>query len=116
MEGYKVFRSLIPDPKPSTKVSTYDHPVQSLVWDDFTVEPGHGYEYVFHPFKGTPASPDRTTAPVSIMIEDGTLSAGDARHFFQPRRNSRPVLREQVHNKPRQAADPEEEGLRRTPG
>ena len=39
-DGYKVFRSLIPDPKPATKVSTYDHPMQSLVWDDFTAEPG----------------------------------------------------------------------------
>ena len=35
---------VIPNPKPSTRVSTYDHPVQSLVWDDFTAEPGHDYD------------------------------------------------------------------------
>lgn len=39
MPGFKVFRSLIPDPTPETEVSTLDHPVQSFVWDDFTAKP-----------------------------------------------------------------------------
>lgn len=100
MEGYKVFRSLIPDPKPSTQVSTYDHPVQSLVWDDFTAEHGHGYEYVFHPFKGTPASPDRTTAPVSIVIKTEPLSAGEHDIFFNRGVTAGQFYANKFHNKP----------------
>lgn len=82
MEGYKVFRSIVPDPTPSTRVSTLDHPVQSLVWDDFTAEPGHTYEYVFHPFKGTPANPDRSAQAVSITIKTEQLSSGVHDIFF----------------------------------
>jgi hypothetical protein len=82
VHGYKVFRSLIPNPTPKTAVSTFDHPVQSLVWDDFTAKPAHSYEYVFHPFKGTPGQPDRTTPPVAIRVTTEALSAGDHDVYF----------------------------------
>ena len=36
MRGFKVFHSIIPNPDKNTQVSTWDHPVQSFVWDDFT--------------------------------------------------------------------------------
>src|ERR1700712_2343361 len=49
LRGYKVFRSLIPDPDAQTDVSTYVHPIQSLVWDDFDREPDHTYVYTFRP-------------------------------------------------------------------
>src|SRR5689334_20930971 len=60
VDGYKVFRSIIPNPGPDTAVSTYDHPIQSLVWDDFSARPGRVYQYVFHPLKGTPSAIDRS--------------------------------------------------------
>jgi hypothetical protein len=47
MYGFKVFSSVIPHPDKKTKVSTFDHPIQSFVWDDFTAKPGRGYEYIF---------------------------------------------------------------------
>ena len=81
-------------------MSTYDHPVQSLVWDDFTAEPGHAYEYVFHPFKGTPASPDRTTAPVSIMIKTEPLSAGEHDIFFNRGVTAGQFYANEFRNKP----------------
>jgi phosphatidylserine/phosphatidylglycerophosphate/cardiolipin synthase-like enzyme len=68
VEGYKVFASLIPHPDKDTRVSTHDHPIQSLVWDDFAVRPDHTYEYVFHPLKGDPAHPDRTTPAATITV------------------------------------------------
>jgi phosphatidylserine/phosphatidylglycerophosphate/cardiolipin synthase-like enzyme len=82
VHGYKVFRSIIPNPTPKTVVSTFDHPIQSLVWDDFTAIPAHSYEYIFHPFKGTPAQPDRTTLPVTIAVTTEALSAGDHDVYF----------------------------------
>jgi len=82
VEGYKVFRSVVPDPKPTTKVLTKDHPVQSLIWDDFYVEPGGTYDYEFYPFKGTPKKPDLTTPPVTISVSTEPLSAGAHDIFF----------------------------------
>ncbi len=45
MQGFKVFKSIIPRPDRKTEVSAWDHPIQSFVWDDFTGEPGKQYEY-----------------------------------------------------------------------
>ena len=64
MYGFKVFESIIPSPNKDTQVSTFDHPVQSFVWDDFTAKEGHRYKYWFHPLKGTPKNLDRSAKPV----------------------------------------------------
>jgi phosphatidylserine/phosphatidylglycerophosphate/cardiolipin synthase-like enzyme len=68
MRGYKVFKSIIPKPDKDTEVSTWDHPVQSFVWDDFTAKDGTRYDYYFHPLRGTPAHLDRTAGEVPIAI------------------------------------------------
>ena len=39
MPGFKVFHTLVPNPLPGQRVSTYDQPVQSFSWDDFTASP-----------------------------------------------------------------------------
>src|SRR6186713_2474542 len=58
MPGFKVFRSVIPQPDEKTQVSTMDHPVQSFVWDDFTAKDGRDYTYWFHPLRGEPRNLD----------------------------------------------------------
>ena len=68
IKGYKVFRDIIQNPTPETVVSTFDHPVQSFVWDDFTCYDNTKYEYLFHPVKGTPLNLDRNYNPISITI------------------------------------------------
>jgi hypothetical protein len=68
MRGFKVFKSIIPKPSSKTEVSTFDHPVQSFVWDDFNAQPDTVYDYEFHPFRGTPAHLDRTAARIPIRI------------------------------------------------
>jgi phosphatidylserine/phosphatidylglycerophosphate/cardiolipin synthase-like enzyme len=73
VNGFKVFPSIIPQPDQNTYVSTYAHPIQSLVWDDFTAEPGHDYTYVFHPLAGTPKNLDRSRRTVSIDIRTEPL-------------------------------------------
>ncbi|MFT3862008.1 phospholipase D-like domain-containing protein [Micropruina sp.] len=75
MQGFKVFRSLVPDPQPSDQVSTYSHPIQALVWDDFTLRPDTTYTYRFHPMRGTPAKP-RRNQPITITIHTEPLHAG----------------------------------------
>ena len=75
MQGFKVFRSLVPDPQPTDQVSTYSHPIQALVWDDFTLRPDTTYTFRFHPMRGTPARP-RRNQPIAITIHTEPLHAG----------------------------------------
>lgn len=75
IHGFKVFPSIVPQPDKDTYVTTYVHPIQSLVWDDFTAAPEHDYTYVFHPLAGTPKNLDRSRATVSIDIRTEPLWA-----------------------------------------
>ncbi|MFA1622660.1 phospholipase D-like domain-containing protein [Rhizobium mongolense] len=71
--GMKVFASVIPQPDEKTVVTTYDHPVQSFVWDDFTAKPDRRYEYFFYPLKGKPKNIDRSAPPVKIVVRTEPL-------------------------------------------
>ena len=84
MYGFKVFQSVIPQPTPQTVVSTFDHPVQSFVWDDFTAKPARKYKYIFHPLKGRPKNLDRNEPPIEISVETEPLFDDAATHqvFF----------------------------------
>src|SRR5262245_19932602 len=82
MFGFKVFKSLILKPDEQTKVSTFEHPVQSLVWDDFTAKPDRKYTYTFHPLRGKPKKLDRSAAPVSITITTEPLFSGGEHDIF----------------------------------
>jgi hypothetical protein len=73
MYGFKVFKSVIPHPDENTQVSTHDHPVQSLVWDDFTGNSGRKYDYYFHPLRGEPRNLDRSADPIKISVETEPL-------------------------------------------
>lgn len=68
MPGFKVFARVIPHPQPGLLVSTFEHPVQSFVWDDFTAKPGRKYTYSFYPIKGKPKNLDRSSPPLSITV------------------------------------------------
>ena len=75
LRGFKTFRSLVPDPQPDDDVSTYTHPIQALVWDDFTLRAGTTYTYRFHPMRGTPAKP-RRNLPITLTIRTEPLLGG----------------------------------------
>jgi phosphatidylserine/phosphatidylglycerophosphate/cardiolipin synthase-like enzyme len=73
MPGFKVFHTVVPNPLPGERVSTYDQPVQSFTWDDFTCRPGSRYRYVFHPLKGSPERLDRSAYPLTLTIRTEPL-------------------------------------------
>ena len=73
MYGFKVFRSVVPHPTGEQPVSTFDQPIQSFVWDDFTAKDGRTYEYFFHPLKGEPKRIDRRAAPIPITVRTEPL-------------------------------------------
>jgi phosphatidylserine/phosphatidylglycerophosphate/cardiolipin synthase-like enzyme len=82
MDGFKVFPSVVPQPSVGLRVSTEDHPVQSFLWDDFTVEPDHEYTYVFHPVKGTPQALDRSGPELSITVRTEPLVVPGTHQVF----------------------------------
>jgi phosphatidylserine/phosphatidylglycerophosphate/cardiolipin synthase-like enzyme len=82
MPGFKVFSSIVPKPDPTMQVSTWNHPIQSFVWDDFTAKPEHSYQYIFHPLKGTPDQLDRSTKPVPINVETEPLFSKNVHDIF----------------------------------
>ena len=82
MLGFKVFRSVVPHPTPGMHISTWDHPVQSFVWDDFTAKPDREYEYVFYPLRGTPKNLDRSATPIRIRTRTEKLYNGGEHDVF----------------------------------
>jgi len=83
MYGFKVFESVIPQPSEDTVVSTFDQPVQSFVWDDFTAKADCLYEYTFHPLKGKPKNLDRSATPITIKVKtEPLITTGEHDVFF----------------------------------
>jgi phosphatidylserine/phosphatidylglycerophosphate/cardiolipin synthase-like enzyme len=82
VDGFKVFESLVPEPTPDLRVTTDEHPVQSLSWDDFTAAADHEYRYVFHPMKGTPAQPLFPKPTMSVRVRTEPLTGKGHDVFF----------------------------------
>ena len=68
LEGQKCFRSIVPDPVPGQKYPTHLHPVQGLMWKDFTLQPGQRYRYKVTPVFGTPAAL-RYGPPTEVTVQ-----------------------------------------------
>jgi phosphatidylserine/phosphatidylglycerophosphate/cardiolipin synthase-like enzyme len=82
MAGFKVFESVIPHPDKNVSVSTFEHPIQSFVWDDFTAKPDRIYEYFFHPIKGQPKNLDHSAPPVRIKVRTEPLFSHNEHDVF----------------------------------
>jgi phosphatidylserine/phosphatidylglycerophosphate/cardiolipin synthase-like enzyme len=107
MPGFKVFRSLVADPTPGERVSTYDQPVQSFTWDDFTCRPDSRYRYVFHPVKGTPAALDRSATALTLTIRTEPLYGEQHDVFFNRGVASSQAYTEQYGNTRIEDLEPE---------
>ena len=62
LRSLKVFKSVVPDPKPlnaegkEVRFSTWEHPVQSFLWGDYTAKPDTLYKYSVVPMYGKPGA------------------------------------------------------------
>ena len=108
MYGMKVFQSVVPNPGPTDKISTYEQPVQSFIWDDFTAKDGREYTYWFHPLKGTPKNLDRSAPPIEIKVKTEQLFSRGTHDIFFNRgvASSQAYRREFGNQKPDKIADP----------
>jgi hypothetical protein len=69
LSGFKTFRSVVPAPDPTQMYSSWDHPIQSFWWGDYSAKPAHGYTYRVVPRYGTPpalTAQDGVEATVSV--------------------------------------------------
>ena len=62
LSGFKTFRSVVPVPDPKQMYVSWDHPVQSFYWGDYSAKPAHEYEYRVVPRYG---------APGNLTVQDG---------------------------------------------
>lgn len=102
LPGFKIFEEEYKKegnkPNPDMIVSTKDHPVQSFVWDDFTLKPGQRYTYRFCPMTGEPGSLQEGPA-LDITVETEALF-GDDKHdvFFNRGVASSQAYAREFHN------------------
>jgi phosphatidylserine/phosphatidylglycerophosphate/cardiolipin synthase-like enzyme len=54
IESTRYFEETVDDPQPGARYSTKQHPWQSFLWEDFSVEINGEYEYSFTPVYGSP--------------------------------------------------------------
>jgi phosphatidylserine/phosphatidylglycerophosphate/cardiolipin synthase-like enzyme len=100
MYGFKVFESIYPNPDETLVVSTYDQPVQSFVWDDFTAKDDHQYVYRFYPLKGTPKNLDRSAKAIPIAVTtEKAFTNGTHDIFFNRGVASSQAYARKFHNK-----------------
>ncbi|MBT2185958.1 phospholipase D-like domain-containing protein [Sphingobium nicotianae] len=108
MYGFKVFESVYGEFGPDQAASTFDQPVQSFVWDDFTAKPDRDYIYRFYPLKGAPKNLDRSAPPIPIRSHTEPLfSTGPHDVFFNRGvASSQAYVRKFGYEKPDEIADP----------
>ncbi|WP_300484703.1 phospholipase D-like domain-containing protein [Flavobacterium sp.] len=81
MESYKTFPPSS-DTVSNKSISSYDNPIQSFLWNDFTCDTATQYQYFFYPLKGKPDHLDRSECPVSIIIVTEALFSNAQHDVF----------------------------------
>src|SRR6202022_3962385 len=56
LSGLKVFKTLEPNPKPNVQYSTFEDPIQSFLWSDYTASPGTKYKFTVAAMYGRPGA------------------------------------------------------------
>jgi phosphatidylserine/phosphatidylglycerophosphate/cardiolipin synthase-like enzyme len=81
LRGMKTFEETIPNPIPGQTYPTYEHPIQSFQWADYTAKPDHEYIYEIVPMYGKPKFLEEHE---SVSVKIATESETDATHaiFF----------------------------------
>src|SRR5262249_24567854 len=79
--GFKTFRSVVPNPDPSTVYTTDKHPLQSLRWGDCRALPGRSYTYSIIPRFGAPAAlTEKAGVRVDVAVTTSDPDAADTVH------------------------------------
>lgn len=75
LSGSKTFPSTDPGFPAGSQYSTFDHPIQSFQWADYTAKPGYHYVYTITARKGTPQNlTEFATSILDIYTESVTAN------------------------------------------
>src|SRR5262245_37748042 len=77
LRGFRVFRSTADGVGPGQSVSLRDHPLQSFLWGDYTVKPGHPYRYRVVALYG---KPKRLEPRADVTVDVATEATDDGTH------------------------------------
>jgi phosphatidylserine/phosphatidylglycerophosphate/cardiolipin synthase-like enzyme len=83
LSSFKTFESVVPQPSATQRYSTFDHPIQSFYWGDFTAKPAHRYTYRVVARYGTAknlSSADGVETTLDVIT--GDPDAGDHGVYF----------------------------------
>ena len=81
LRGFKTFKETEPNPYPGALYPTYEHPVQSFQWADYTSKPDHDYTYKCIPLTGKPKNMKQKRA-VKIRIQTESEDSGIHAVYF----------------------------------
>jgi phosphatidylserine/phosphatidylglycerophosphate/cardiolipin synthase-like enzyme len=77
LKGLKVFKTLQPEPKPNVQYSTFENPIQSFLWSDYTADPGTTYQFTIATMYGRPGALEQRD---TINFEITTEQVDDGKH------------------------------------
>jgi phosphatidylserine/phosphatidylglycerophosphate/cardiolipin synthase-like enzyme len=81
LRGFKFFEETVPNPQPGERRSTFEHPIQSFLWGDYTVAPGSTTAFVVQPVRGRPAALEHG-APVELEVTAAPEDDGEQSVLF----------------------------------
>jgi phosphatidylserine/phosphatidylglycerophosphate/cardiolipin synthase-like enzyme len=82
-QGYRIFEANEDHLGHGKQVSTWDNPVQSFLWNDYTAKPTHDYTFRVVPVYGTPEALERDRIPpVDVRVQTEDESTGTHAVYF----------------------------------
>ena len=81
MHGFKAFEDTVETPKPGNRYLTFEQPIQSFQWGDYSVRPGKVVTYVVMPVRGQPDALEHG-APIELEVQAASESEGEQCLFF----------------------------------
>jgi phosphatidylserine/phosphatidylglycerophosphate/cardiolipin synthase-like enzyme len=112
LRGRKVFGSVVAHPDPKDDFPSNEHPIQSLIWSDFSAEPGATTTYRIQPMYGAPGAPVLGDA-VDIAITTEAPEEGVHGIYFNRGAVASQAYAEIFDNKPpKNPDDPEDPAVK----
>lgn len=81
LKGFKYFEETAENTSEGQLHSTFEHPVQSFLWEDFSVKCDHEYSYIVTPVYGKPKYLEYRN-PCSIRLKTPTEDIGEHSVYF----------------------------------
>lgn len=113
LRSLKVFKSVVPDPRAlnaegkEVRFSTWEHPVQSFLWGDYTAKPDTYYKYSVVPMYGKPGKLEPAKGIVFLVRTEKEFTKGHGVWFNRGSIASQAFAREFGNTGPEPSDNPD---------